>query len=121
MGFFGKEEPLADEIQRIPADQDVEKSVPAHEEKGHEQVQSPMMNATALDPELERRVLRKLDWRVPTIMAFFCKLPRTVFVTVHHNDKEDYLLTSPVRLDLLAFLDRSNIGFVQPNTGNEPA
>ena len=120
MGFFGKEDPLADEIQRVPADQDVEKSVPAHQEKGQEQVQPPTMNVTALDPELERRVLRKLDWRVPTLMAFFCK-PGLLSLTVYHNDKEDCVLTSPVRLDLLAFLDRSNIGFVQPTTGNEPA
>jgi hypothetical protein len=70
MGFFGKKDPSEDEIQRAPSDQDVEKTVPAHQESGH--IQPPAMAATVLDPELERRVLRKLDWRVPTLMGFFC-------------------------------------------------
>ncbi|KAJ5815476.1 Major facilitator superfamily domain general substrate transporter [Penicillium riverlandense] len=80
MGFFGKSEPSDDAIQRAPADQDVEKRVPSHQEAGPTQ---PSAALPAIDPEVERRVLRKLDLRVPTIMAFFY---------------------------LLAFLDRSNIG-----------
>ncbi|KAL6232914.1 hypothetical protein BDW75DRAFT_232414 [Aspergillus navahoensis] len=44
------------------------------------QVQSPRIN---IDPELEARVVRKLDWRVPSLLGF---------------------------LYLLALLDRSNIG-----------
>ncbi|KAJ5720801.1 Major facilitator superfamily domain general substrate transporter [Penicillium malachiteum] len=82
MGFFDKSEPPEDEIQRAPPDQDVEKAVPA-------QVESAPVNPPtkiiprAIDPELERRVVRKLDLRVPTLMGFFY---------------------------LLAFLDRSNIG-----------
>lgn len=70
MGFFGKKDPSEDEIQRAPSDRDVEKTVPAHQESG--QVQPATMTMTAIDPELERRVLRKLDLRVPTLMAFFC-------------------------------------------------
>ncbi|KAJ5102640.1 hypothetical protein N7532_003169 [Penicillium argentinense] len=82
MGFFGKFDPPEDEIQRAPPDVDIEKRVPSHEE--NEPGQPPAVVAAApIDPELERRVLRKLDWRVPTLMGF---------------------------LYLLAFLDRSNIG-----------
>ncbi|KAJ5637436.1 hypothetical protein N7490_007315 [Penicillium lividum] len=80
MGLFGKELP-DDEIQRAP-DQDVEKTLPAQLENAP--VQPPAkFTPTVIDPELERRVVRKLDLRVPTLMGFFY---------------------------LLAFLDRSNIG-----------
>ncbi|KAJ5777277.1 hypothetical protein N7520_000523 [Penicillium odoratum] len=80
MGLFGKELP-DDEIQRAP-DQDVEKTLPAQLENAP--VQPPAkFTPTAIDAELERRVVRKLDLRVPTLMGFFY---------------------------LLAFLDRSNIG-----------
>lgn len=73
MGFFGKSDPPEDEIQNAPPVQDVEKTVPSHEEAGPAQ---PMpVTATLLDPELERRVLRKLDWRVPTLTAFLCMTP----------------------------------------------
>ncbi|KAJ5585516.1 uncharacterized protein N7459_005316 [Penicillium hispanicum] len=82
MGFFGKSDPPEDDIQTAP-DPDVEKTVPAHQETGPVQPPAVMTASTSIDPELERRVLRKLDWRVPTLMGFFY---------------------------LLAFLDRSNIG-----------
>jgi hypothetical protein len=71
MGFVGKKDPSEDGIHRAPSDQDVEKTVPDHQESGH--VQPGTMTSTAIDPELERRVLRKLDWHVPTLMAFFCR------------------------------------------------
>jgi hypothetical protein len=29
--------------------------------------------ARHIDPELERRVVRKLDWHVPPLVAFLCK------------------------------------------------
>ena len=69
MGVFSKNSLPEDEIQAAP-DQDVEKTVPAHQET--ESAQPNVIPATTIDPELERRVLRKLDWRVPTLMAFFC-------------------------------------------------
>lgn len=72
MGFFGKSELPEDEIQRAPPDQDVEKKIPSHEEAGPPQPSAVM--AATIDPELERRVLRKLDLHVPTLMAFFCML-----------------------------------------------
>ncbi|KAJ5949214.1 hypothetical protein N7454_000798 [Penicillium verhagenii] len=84
MGLFGKGELELpeDEIQRAPPDQDVEKTLPAQLEMAP--VQPPTkFTPAAIDPELERRVVRKLDLRVPTLMGFFY---------------------------LLAFLDRSNIG-----------
>ncbi|KAJ5504440.1 Major facilitator superfamily domain general substrate transporter [Penicillium fimorum] len=77
MGFLQKQERPEDVIQTA-SDEDVEKiAVPAHEEK------QPNAILPAIDLELERRVVRKLDWRVPTLLGF---------------------------LYLLAFLDRSNIG-----------
>ncbi|KAJ5598014.1 hypothetical protein N7537_008098 [Penicillium hordei] len=77
MGFLERQELPEDVIQPAP-DEDVEKiAVPAHEEK------PPAVTLPAIDPELERRVVRKLDWHVPTLLGFFY---------------------------LLAFLDRSNIG-----------
>ncbi|KAJ5375125.1 Major facilitator superfamily domain general substrate transporter [Penicillium concentricum] len=77
MGFLQNQEQPEDVIQTAP-DEDVEKiAVPAHEEE------PPTAILPAIEPELERRVVRKLDWRVPTLLGF---------------------------LYLLAFLDRSNIG-----------
>lgn len=71
MGFFGKAEPSNDAIQKAPADQDVEKRVPSHQGAGPK---TPSAAVPAIDPEVERRVVRKLDLRVPTIMAFFCMI-----------------------------------------------
>lgn len=70
MGFFGKKDTSDDEIQQATSDQDVEKTMSAHQE--NQETQRPAAVAATLDPELERRVLRKLDWRVPTLMGFFC-------------------------------------------------
>lgn len=70
MGFFGKSELPEDQIQRAPSDQDVEKTLPAHQESSP--AQPEVLAPPSIDPELERRVLRKLDWRVPTLMGFFC-------------------------------------------------
>ncbi|KAJ5109058.1 hypothetical protein N7456_005733 [Penicillium angulare] len=82
MGFLSKGEPSGDEIQRAPPDEDVEKTVPAQLESAPVYPPAKVI-PNAIDPELERRVVIKLDLRVPTLMGFFY---------------------------LLAFLDRSNIG-----------
>jgi len=87
MGFFGKREPFGDEIQRSPPDPDVEKKIPSHEE-GRTQ---PSIVAAAIDPELERRILRKLDLHLPTLMGFFCmhtslNAPKTI---LHLNELRD--------------------------------
>lgn len=69
MGFFGKNDLSDDEISRAPPSPDVEKKLPSHEEGP---TQPSILTAAAIDPELERRVLRKLDLRLPTLMGFFC-------------------------------------------------
>jgi hypothetical protein len=71
MGFFGKADYPEDQIQRAPPDPDIEKRIPSHEE-APSQPNLPVVLPATIDPELERRVLRKLDWRVPTLMGFFC-------------------------------------------------
>ena len=69
MGFSRKQQQQQqpeDVIQTAP-NEDIEKTtVPAHEEE------RPTVTLPAIDPELERRVVRKLDWRVPTLLGFFC-------------------------------------------------
>lgn len=70
MGFIGKPEQSEDVIQNAPEAQDVEKRIPSHEKTPA----GGTVAATAIDPELERRVLRKLDWRVPTLTAFLCMI-----------------------------------------------
>ncbi|KAJ5489435.1 hypothetical protein N7539_004325 [Penicillium diatomitis] len=73
-----------EEIQHAVADTDPEKAVPDYEEyTSPSRHNAAASSLTAFSPELEKRVLRKLDLHVPTLMAFFY---------------------------LLAFLDRSNIG-----------
>lgn len=68
MSFLERQGLPADVIQTAP-DEDVEKVVvPAHEEK------PPAATLPVIDPELERRVVRKLDWHVPTLLGFFCML-----------------------------------------------
>jgi hypothetical protein len=68
MAFFGKSEVPEDVIQTAP-DEDIEKTtVPAHVEKPP----TATIDIPTIDPELERRVVRKLDLRVPTLMGFFC-------------------------------------------------
>ena len=68
MGFSERQEQVENVIQNAP-DEDIEKSaVPTHEEK------PPTALLPAIDPELERRVVRKLDWHVPTLLGFFCML-----------------------------------------------
>lgn len=87
MGFFGKNQATLtvfdDDIQPAPT-ADPEKQTLSHDES---QTALPEMPPAAvfIDPEIEKRVLRKLDWRVPTLLGF---------------------------LYLLSLLDRSNIGWV---------
>lgn len=76
MGFFGNNDrPLDpdDDIREAPASSDSEKQMPTHED--NVQTALPPMPAPAidLDPAVEKRLLRKLDWRVPTLLGFLCK------------------------------------------------
>lgn len=74
MAYFGKAETPEDAIQRAPAD-DVEKHTVSDQEAYLAAGETPAAHLMTIDPVLERRVLRKLDLRVPTLMAFFCMLP----------------------------------------------
>ncbi|KAF7173643.1 hypothetical protein CNMCM6106_007697 [Aspergillus hiratsukae] len=80
MVFFDKSSAPEGAIRRAP-EEDIEKETSAHHDTST--VQPPATYSETIDPGLERRVLRKLDLRLPTLMGFFY---------------------------LLAFLDRSNIG-----------
>lgn len=87
MGVFGKSQTTLtvsdDEIQPAPT-ADLEKQTLSHDEAQTALPEMPPA-AVSIDPEIEKRVLRKLDWRVPTLLGF---------------------------LYLLSLLDRSNIGWV---------
>ena len=75
MGLFGREDVPASDNDTIepapPADTDAEKQAPEHDEGVAQGISDT--TATA-DPKVEARLLRKLDLRVPTLMAFLCKL-----------------------------------------------
>lgn len=69
MGFFGrKDEPPQDAIESAPP-VDPEKDISPHQSAELPEVQPP-----AVDPALESRLLRKLDWNVVTLLAFLCKV-----------------------------------------------
>lgn len=71
-------EPPEDVIQPV-SDEDVEKlAIPAHQEK------QPSPTLPTIEPEMERRVVRKLDWHLPTLMAFFCTFK--VQKKLHYED-----------------------------------
>lgn len=74
MGLVEKSESL-NAIQRASGHQDVEKQESLHQEHSEPTVQGSSTNLTTIDPEVERRVLKKLDLRVPTLMGFFCMVP----------------------------------------------
>lgn len=72
MGFFGKKDsppPSQDIIESVPA-ADPEK----HASPQHDETATPDVCATAptIDPAVEKRLLRKLDWNLVTLVSFFC-------------------------------------------------
>lgn len=83
MGFFGKKDDTLDphagsnaqddDIREAPALRDPEKQMPIHDDDV--QTALPPMPAPTIDidPAVEKRLLRKLDWRVPTLLGFLCK------------------------------------------------
>jgi hypothetical protein len=73
MGLLKDQSP-EDTIRNAPATQDVEKQVASHQENNGPALDSQSCTTMIIDPEVERRVLRKLDLRVPTLMGFFCKI-----------------------------------------------
>lgn len=50
---------------------DVEKSTEEHLEQ-NEMTDKPISHIPAIDPVIEKRVVRKLDARVPVLTAFLC-------------------------------------------------
>lgn len=70
MGFFGKTDPAEDAIENAPTSADTEKQVPSEEENWAGQPQAAVVQ---VDPAVEKRVLRKLDLRLPILMAFLCE------------------------------------------------
>lgn len=69
MGFFGKGDAPEDTIENAPAPEDTEKQMPS-EENPEDQ---PQIAVVQIDPAVEKRLLRKLDLRLPTLMAFLCE------------------------------------------------
>lgn len=67
------------------------------------QMHSPRVN---VDLMVEARVVRKLDWRVPTLLGFLCK------ASFQNCKPANWRFLTEIATDLLALLDRSNIGFV---------
>jgi hypothetical protein len=98
------ENQMKNAIQQAPG-VDTEKQDAVHQDEDNNTA-LPSMPASAItiDPAIERRVLRKLDLRVPTLLGFLCESsPRLV-------DSKCCFLTRTLSLDLLGLLDRSNIG-----------
>ena len=71
MGFFGKKDPPEDAIENAP-DVDTEKQQPVHHERDDEGALPPVPIAQ-IDPAVERRMLRKMDCRVPVLLGFLCE------------------------------------------------
>lgn len=67
--------PSYESPKRSPTPEDPEKqlSVPEEDTMGTALPQIPS-TAITIDPAVERRVLRKLDLRVPTLLGFLCRL-----------------------------------------------
>lgn len=95
---FKKNDPSTVENPAISAaaPSDPEKAEAIAIENGNQSPNPP--SPTRIDPELEKRVIRKLDKRLVSLVFVLCK-------SYAVNSKTS--LTTP---DLLAYLDRSNIG-----------
>lgn len=65
---------LKDAIEQAPG-VDTEKQNAVHHDEDDNNTALPSMPASAItiDPAIERRVLRKLDLRVPTLLGFLCE------------------------------------------------
>ena len=78
MGFFGKRETSSrnasddDAIKAAPPVADAEKQAPSHEDDVQTALPQIPQASVNVDPALERRILRKLDLRVPTLLGFLC-------------------------------------------------
>jgi hypothetical protein len=95
---FKKDEPSSAEDPEVSAAApgDPEKAEAIAIENGSQSPNIP--SPTRIDPELEKRVIRKLDKRLVSLVFVLCKF---------YASSSQTSLTTP---DLLAYLDRSNIG-----------
>jgi hypothetical protein len=66
MGIFSKKVPPPTSTDLVEEDAAMhEKNMPSQLENAHPQPH--------IDPEMEKRVVRKLDWRVPPLVATLCE------------------------------------------------
>jgi len=73
MGFFGKEDPPEDIIEQAPTNEDTEKQLTFHY-SGEGNTALPPTPVVHIDPAVEKRMLRKLDCRLPLLLGFLCML-----------------------------------------------
>ena len=72
MGLFPRSDsPPQDAIESAPASDPERQATPPKEAEAPE-VQLAVVN---IDPEVEKRLVRKLDWNVVTLVAFLCNFP----------------------------------------------
>lgn len=71
-------DPPQDTIESAPPAADPEKQICSHDE----QTEPEARPASTVDPAIEARLLRKLDWRVVTLLAFLCKISRMVCMSL---------------------------------------
>ena len=72
MGFFGKKDPPEDAIENAP-DVDTEKQQPMHNERDEGDHTALPLPLVEIDPAVEKRMLRKMDCRVPVLLGFLCE------------------------------------------------
>ena len=72
MGFFGKKDAPEDAIENAP-DVDTEKQQPVHNERDEGDHAALPLPIVEIDPAVERRMLRKMDCRVPVLLGFLCE------------------------------------------------
>ena len=72
MGFFGKKDLPEDAIENAP-DMDTEKQQPVHNERDEGDHAALPLPIVEIDPAVERRMLRKMDCRVPVLLGFLCE------------------------------------------------
>ena len=70
MGFFGKEDPPEDIIEQAPTN-DTEKQLPSHHSDENDTALPPTP-VVHIDLAVEKRMLRKLDCRLPLLLGFLC-------------------------------------------------
>lgn len=73
MGFFGKEDPPNDTIEQAPTNEDTEKQLTTHY-SCEDNTALPPTPVVHIDPAVEKRMLRKLDCRLPLLLGFLCML-----------------------------------------------